>query len=260
MKRKDLSSLIVLIIAILLIFIQIFSSENASIFFNLPSFMLVFGCTILVSSASFGFTKILCASKIILKSLVYAEESLKLTAKNCIITSELAYKFGSRNLALSEDFLYKDNEFFNKWIGYVNDNHSPSNIEILISEEISSYESNKEEVIQILKKSSELAPAFGLIGTLLGLIQMLSNIEDISNISQGMSVALVTTFYGSILAYMFFMPIANKLEKNLKQDILVLRLMQKTISSIFTRENPRVLETTLNALLPQGEKIIYYKY
>ena len=89
---------------------------------------------------------------------------------------------------------------------------------------------------------------------------MLSDVQDSVSISSGMSTALLTTLYGAILAYCIFLPVANKLENNLKDETINLRIIFKTISSLSIKENPRMLEPSINTLLPEGSKILYYKY
>jgi len=99
----------------------------------------------------------------------------------------------------------------------------------------------------------------GLIGTLVGLVQMLTQLNDPSSIGPAMAVALLTTFYGAILGTVVLGPMASKLERNASHDLLMKDLILQTCISITKQESPRKLETVLNASLPPDSKIIYFK-
>jgi len=107
----------------------------------------------------------------------------------------------------------------------------------------------------ILRKAAEVAPAMGLIGTLVGLVQMLGSLNDPGAIGPGMAVALLTTFYGAVLANMVFSPLASKLERNSEEELLLLNLYLTGAASIGRLENPRRLELLLNTLLPPAKRV-----
>lgn len=94
------------------------------------------------------------------------------------------------------------------------------------------------------------APAFGMIGTLIGLINMLERLDDPSAIGPSMAVALVTTFYGSLLANLVFLPLANKLKLRSREEILRKEIMVEGLLSIQAGENPRIIEEKIKAFLP----------
>ncbi|MCW8835765.1 MAG: MotA/TolQ/ExbB proton channel family protein, partial [Rhodospirillales bacterium] len=110
----------------------------------------------------------------------------------------------------------------------------------------------------VLRKAAEFAPAMGLIGTLIGLVQMLGNLDDPSTIGPSMAVALLTTFYGAVLANMVFMPLASKLERNSGEEALVNNVFLLGATSIGRQENPRRLEMLLNSLLPPTKRVRYF--
>ena len=101
-----------------------------------------------------------------------------------------------------------------------------------------------------LDSLSELAPAFGMIGTLIGLIQMLGNLSDPDALGPGMAVALITTFYGSVIANMFAIPVGKKLAVRSAEEVLSRELMVEGILSIQAGENPRIVEEKLKVFLP----------
>ena len=98
----------------------------------------------------------------------------------------------------------------------------------------------------------------GMIGTLIGLIQMLANLNDPESIGPAMAIALLTTFYGAILAYMVFAPIAAKIERNAAEERLIQQIYMTGAASIARQENPRELETLLNTILPPHERLDYF--
>ena len=99
------------------------------------------------------------------------------------------------------------------------------------------------------------AVQLGLIGTLLGLVQMLGNLSDPASIGPSMALALLTTFYGAVLANMVFLPLASKLERNSEAEALLDTIYLTAALSIARQDNPRKLEIELNAILPPGERV-----
>jgi len=98
----------------------------------------------------------------------------------------------------------------------------------------------------------------GLIGTLIGLVQMLGNLDDPSTIGPAMAVALLTTFYGAVLANMVFSPMASKLERNSTEEAMVNTVYMMGAASIGRQENPRRLEMLLNSILPPSKRVQYF--
>jgi chemotaxis protein MotA len=110
----------------------------------------------------------------------------------------------------------------------------------------------------VLRKMAEFAPAMGLIGTLIGLVQMLSSLSDPSTIGPAMAIALLTTFYGALLANFVFLPLAAKLERNSQEEVLVNNVYLMGAASIGRQENPRRLEMLLNSVLPPSKRVRYF--
>ena len=110
----------------------------------------------------------------------------------------------------------------------------------------------------VLRKMGEFSPAMGLIGTLVGLVQMLGHLDDPSTIGPSMAVALLTTFYGAVLANIVFLPLASKLERNSAEETLVNNVYLMGAASIGRQENPRRLEMLLNSVLPPAKRVRYF--
>jgi chemotaxis protein MotA len=107
---------------------------------------------------------------------------------------------------------------------------------------------------EIFTTMGAYAPALGMIGTLIGLIQMLQSLEDPSKIGPGMAVALITTFYGAVSAYLVFLPIAGKLKTRSQQEMLVKALIMEGVVAVASGENPRVLEEKLKVFLSPKQR------
>lgn len=256
MRKIDFSTIIGISLALALILFSISLSGKVLGYVDLPSFLIVIGCTFLVSGACFSFTKLLDSFKSTFYVILYSPANPQYIATEALKTADYAYRNGILGLDKRHN---ETNDIFNKWLTLVVDGEKTANIEKLTSLEMETFNEQQNIVIQLLRKGAEVAPALGLIGTLIGLVQMLGSLDDISQIGPGMSVALLTTFYGAILAYVILFPLSSKLENNLKEDILNFRIYQRVVISISQQENPRNLEYALNSILPPGRNIFYYK-
>jgi chemotaxis protein MotA len=152
-------------------------------------------------------------------------------------------------LALEEDASQLDDEFMRKSIQLVVDGTDPELVKSILDTEIGLLEERHSANKSYLDSMGELGPAYGMLGTLIGLIQMLGNLDDPSALGPGMAVALVTTFYGSVMANMISIPLSKKLAQNSSREILCRELMVEGILSIQAGENPRIVEEKLKVFL-----------
>jgi chemotaxis protein MotA len=127
----------------------------------------------------------------------------------------------------------------------------------ILREDIGAANERHARAVAVLRKAAEIAPAMGLIGTLIGLVQMLGNLGDPSVIGPAMAVALLTTFYGAVLANMVLSPLAAKLERNAAEESLIQQLFLTGILGIARKDNVRRLEIVLNSMLPADAKVQY---
>jgi chemotaxis protein MotA len=140
----------------------------------------------------------------------------------------------------------------------VTDGYSGDDVERVLTQELDSLVERHRRSASILRRAAEIAPAMGLIGTLVGLVQMLAELDNPANIGPAMAVALLTTFYGAIMANVILMPLAAKLERNSNDEALIKTLVMLAMGSIARQENPRRLEMLLNSELPPDEQIKYF--
>lgn len=152
-------------------------------------------------------------------------------------------------LALEAAIEEAPDEFMKQGIQLTVDGQDPTAIEAILSTEIDSLQERHKMGADLFTTAGTFAPALGLIGTLIGLVQMLLNMSDPNAIGPAMSVALLTTFYGAILANLVFNPIAGKLRTRSQEEVLVRQLILEGVLAITAGDNPRVVELKLNAFL-----------
>lgn len=157
-------------------------------------------------------------------------------------------------LALEDDMEEVEDDFLRKGIQLVVDGTDPDIIKNILYNELDQIQGRHAVGIKIFDDWGKLAPAFGMIGTLLGLINMLANIEDKSAIGSGMATALITTLYGAFLANLVFIPIRNNLTDKDNAETLVKEIMIEGILSIQSGDNPRILEEKLLSFLPPARR------
>jgi chemotaxis protein MotA len=175
-----------------------------------------------------------------------------------IISDLVAFSERARReglLALEDNLDEVEDEFMRKGIQLVVDGTDPDIIKSILYHDLNEIQSRHESGIKIFEDWGKIAPAFGMIGTLIGLIQMLVNLGgDASIIGAGMAVALITTFYGAILANLVLMPFKTKLEDRDKDETRVKEIVIEGILSIQSGDNPRILLEKLVSFLPPAQR------
>lgn len=161
-------------------------------------------------------------------------------------------------LSLEDEINKLEDEFLKKGLKMVVDGVEPENIRDILELEIESMEERHKAGTNMLRVWAAYAPGFGMIGTLIGLIQMLKTLDDSSKIASGMAVALVTTFYGSVMANLLFNPMAGKLEIRSAEEARIREMYIEGIIAIQSGLNPRIVEEKLATYLSPKEKIKFY--
>jgi chemotaxis protein MotA len=156
-------------------------------------------------------------------------------------------------LALEETINNSDDPFLKKGIMLITDGSDPELVRSIMETELSFIKDRHGRGQAVLLQMSAYSPAFGMIGTLIGLINMLTTLSDMDSLGPNMSVALVTTFYGCILANVVFTPLAKKLKAQSDEEYLRKELILEGILSIQDGENPRIIREKLNAFLSQTQ-------
>jgi chemotaxis protein MotA len=192
-----------------------------------------------------------------MRAVIYHNEAPDTAAMRILSFADEARRHGIFRLQnhISE---LRHNRFLQATLQLLVDGTPTDEIDRVLTRELQATAQRHQRSAGVLRRAGEVAPAMGLIGTLVGLVQMLGNLDDPSSIGPAMAVALLTTFYGAILANMVFLPIANKLERNSDAEALVNQIYALGAASISRQENPRRLETLLNTILPPAQRVGYF--
>ncbi len=246
----DLATLIGFVGAFSMVFLSIMMGGNLGMFVNVPSIMIVFGGTTMVVLMKFPLNVMLGAFGVAAKAFVYKSQKPSEIIEQSIELANIARREGLLGLESIE----VKNEFLRDGIQLVVDGNDPVLVQKMLARDISLSIERNEVGVSIFKAFGDVAPAMGMIGTLIGLVQMMSNMSDPSTIGPAMAVALLTTFYGAIIATALALPIADKLTHRSNEERLNKSMILESISAIQEGLNPRMIEGLLNAYLPEGKK------
>lgn len=225
--------------------VSITLNGKLSSFYDLPSVMIVVGGVVAATVISFPLQQLKAAMSAI--KLIFKKDSYD-PQKDIDMILNMA-NTARRNglLALENDLEGLESRFLRKGMMLVIDGSSSELVRNVLENEISFTSDRHAECISVFKAGSGYAPAFGMIGTLIGLINMLLALDDPDAIGPAMSVALVTTFYGSLLANIFFLPIAKKLQALSDREQFQNEMILEGIMAIQDGENPKVIRDKLEA-------------
>ena len=249
----DLATVIGLLLGFGLVFMAIAMGGSVAAFIDIPSVLIVVAGTLAITTVCFTLKEIIKGQGIMLKTVLFKISAAPEEAKMLI---ELAQKARANGLlAIQGDVDAIADPFLKASLTMAVDGSPPEIIEQVMKTDTANMMERHQSGVQILKKSAEIAPAMGLIGTLIGLVQMLGNLDDPSKIGPAMAVALLTTMYGAILANMLFSPMASKLERNTAEEVRLRKIYTTAVLSIVKQENPRQLELVVNTILPPSDRI-----
>ncbi len=242
----DLATLIGLVGAFGIILASIMLGGSAIIFVNVPSILVVGLGTIMVVLMKFPLGHFLSAFKIAMKAFLYKAEDPQQLIREGVELANIARKEGVLGLEGQEI----DNEFLQRGIQLCVDGHEPDFVRQMLTKDVNLTIERHDKGQAIFKAIADVAPAMGMIGTLIGLVQMLSAMDDPKAIGPAMAVALLTTLYGAIIANAFATPIADKLAHRSGEERLNKTLILEAINAIQEGINPRVMEELLKTYLP----------
>ncbi|MFA5523324.1 MAG: MotA/TolQ/ExbB proton channel family protein [Tissierellales bacterium] len=235
----------------------IMDSGNIGNFYDGPSIIITLGGTVAATFIAYPLKKILGAFKAVKKAFSLQDLAPAGVISQLIELSNLARREGL--LALEESGGKINDEFLKKGIMLIVDGTDPELVRNILETELNFLEDRHGEGQGVFEAMGSYSPAFGMIGTLIGLVNMLKDMEDVASVGPNMSVALITTFYGSVLANAVFIPLANKLKGKSSDEILVKELIIEGLLSIQAGENPRIIEEKLKTFLPPDIRKIYKK-
>lgn len=226
---------------------MILGGSGLGVYFNIPSMLMVIGGSFSALMVSNPLPRVLGIMKYVNILIKVPNNELQRTITSLVNFAEKARREGL--LALEDDAEEVGEEFLRKGIRLVVDGTDPEIIKTVLYTEVDQIQQRHETGIKIFDDWGKLAPAFGMIGTLAGLIAMLANLDDPDAIGSGMALALITTMYGSIFANLVLIPFKNKLEDRDKEERLLQEIMVEGILSIQAGDNPTILKQKLLSFL-----------
>ncbi len=248
----DLATLIGLLGALGIITAAIFVGGSVLVFINVPSILIVVCGSLLVVLMKFPMSHTLGAFKVALKAFLHKSESPVDLVEQGVELANIARKEGLLGLESVEI----DNPFLKRGVQFCVDGQEPEIIRAMLSKDINLTIERHEKGQAIFKALGDVSPAMGMIGTLIGLVQMLSNMNDPKQIGPAMAVALLTTLYGAIVATVIALPIADKLAHRSDEERLNKSLILEAINSIQEGINPRVMREMLMTYLPVSKRAV----
>lgn len=248
----DLASFIGLAIAWGLMGWSVDTTGSFMAFVDIPSFVMVAGGTIGATMASFTLQQTLNAVRVASKAFFAKKQDPLEIIETLRRVAEVARREGI--IALENLVDEMDDEFMKTGLQLIADGVDSDALVDTLETKLNYLEQRHEQGQALFKTASAYAPAFGMIGTLVGLIDMLGKLSDPSALGPGMSLALVTTFYGSIFSNMIFGPIAKKLEIRTQEEVLSKEIIIRGLVAIQQGENPRVVQKKLLNFLPAKQR------
>jgi chemotaxis protein MotA len=245
----DLMTVIGLLISWVLVIGAMMQGGNGMAYVNFPSILITVGGTAGAMIATCPADRVKTSWGIFKSAFVTSNKDMVLLVQTIVSFAEKARREGLLSLEGSALEL-TDNEFLRKSIQLVVDGTDPELVRAILDTEIGILESRHVQNKSLLDSGSELSPAFGMLGTLVGLIAMLGDLTNVDALGPGMAVALITTMYGSMMANMIFIPISKKLAVRSGEEVLSLELMVEGVLAIQAGENPRIVEEKLKVYLP----------
>ena len=251
----DIASLLGIILGLVMLVYGIIDNAGLTGFIsylNLPSAIITFGGSFAATLASYSLQDFIAGIKSFM--LVFKVPALNTAdmIKKIIELSNIARKEGL--LSLEEAATDLDEPFLKKGILLIVDGTDPELVRAIMETELVSIEGRHKNLINFWETLGTMGPAWGMIGTLVGLVNMLNNMEDPSGIGPSMAVALITTLYGSVLANWLCAPVANKLKADNASEMMQKEVMIEGLLSIQAGENPRVIEEKLKSFLAPKER------
>ena len=248
----DLASLIGVVSGVGFILATILMGSGIGLFINMPSVMIVVGGTVAATMVAFPLKEMLMLIGLTLKVFMFKIEKPENLVQQLVDLSNRARKGGL--LSIEGDIANTKDQFLAKALQMTVDGVKTSDIASIMQKQITLIQKEHKTGWSIFRAMGAYAPAFGMVGTLIGLVQMLANLDDPSTIGPKMAVAMITTFYGAILANLFFIPMADKLKIRSEEEITNMALLFEGVISIREGEHPRLMEDKLNVYLANRQK------
>jgi len=248
----DIATIIGILLGLVVVIGAIAVGAGKEMFINIPSLGITIGGMLCATLIHFSLPQFLGIFSIIKKTIV-----TKIPSSSELIQKMVNYAAINRRdgaLALEQEIRNVNDLFFVRGLQMVIDGQESENIRELMSLEIQYLQERHSTGKKILEFMGAAAPAFGMIGTLIGLVQMLSNLSDPSGIGVGMATALITTFYGAFAANLIFIPLAGKLGIYSKAEVTAMEMITEGICAIAQGENPTAVREKMQAFISHSRR------
>jgi len=246
----DIATLIGLIAGFTLIIVSIMLGSPLSTFINPPSVIIVFGGTICCALIAENMGNCINAAKVAFNAFLNKSPSVENTISVIAKLAAVVRKEGL--LALENEQI--DDPFLAKGVRFAVDGIPPDEIQTSLKAELVALKQRHKRGQQLFRFMASTAPAMGMIGTLIGLVQMLRTLDDPSSIGPSMAVALLTTLYGALIAFLLCGPIAEKLEHRSSEEVANMIVVIEGLDSILKGENGRIVQEKLAGYLPPKDR------
>jgi chemotaxis protein MotA len=248
----DVATIIGMVVSFGLISAAIILNGDPLLFFDLPSALIVLGGTLGATLTQYPLSSFMQIGALIRKTLVSRTPETAL-----IIEQFLDYAGRTRRegiLSLEGIVNAMSDPYLKKAMQLTVDGLEPEAIQDILETEIQNTEARHEVGVDLLRAMASYSPAIGMMGTVIGLVQMLENMSDPSTIGKSMALALLTTFYGTILANLVFLPLMGKLRQRSREEILLMEMQREGVLGISRGENPRIIREKLNCFQAPKER------
>ena len=246
----DLATLLGLLGAIGIVLAAILSGGDLGMFINAPSIFVVVGGTIGAVMMKFTIRQFLGAFRVAMRAFIFKLDKPEDLIEQSVEMANEARKGGLLALEGKET----SNEFLAKGIQMMVDGHEADGVKQTLMTDLNAAVQRHYVGKNIFQSIGDAAPAMGMIGTLIGLVQMLSDMSDPASIGPSMAVALLTTLYGAMIANMFAIPIADKLSLRANEERMIKTMIIDSLLGIQEGRNPRVIEEILKTYLPSSKR------
>ncbi|MBN1436462.1 MAG: MotA/TolQ/ExbB proton channel family protein [Sedimentisphaerales bacterium] len=244
----DLATIIGLVMGFSLVLFAMVSKTSISNFVDGASAMIVIGGGIASAVMSVSLATVMKSGKVFSKAIFHKDQSAQKLIDDLVGYAEVARRDGI--LSLESAIKDADDPFITMGIQMAVDGTDPELIEQIMNNELDAISERHESGRAFFEAIGKYAPAYGMIGTLVGLVIMLLNMADPDSIGPAMAVALITTLYGSMFANMIALPIADKLSIRNNEELTLKTIIIKGVMSIQSGDNPRIVEQKLKTFLP----------
>ncbi|WLR50243.1 flagellar motor protein MotP [Bacillus tianshenii] len=255
MKKFDAMTPVGIVVGLLMMFFGIFSNGGVGgilSFIQVASIVIVFGGLVGGLLINYNINELKMTFKVVKEAFNQEQQDVKSLIQIFVHLSDKARREGL--LALETEMVDVQDPFIKKGILLAVDGIEPDVISDIMNAEIAAMEERHRKGRGILEKAGEYAPAWGMLGTLIGLILMLKNLSDPATLGPNMAVALLTTLYGSLLANLVFIPMAGKLSNKSEQEVFMKQIIIEGVIGVQSGQNPKILEEKLSAFLPAKDR------